>query len=89
MSSIKYKDRPEEIGFDVKEVGIIIGSVVENVLKLEKILNPDVIILGVKKKRFWLDSFIVTFIARRYPKPSHLLLSTNLVMREETWIMRK
>lgn len=48
-----YKDRLEEVGFNVREVRIIIGNVVEEVLKLEKILNPDVIVLGVEKKGFF------------------------------------
>ena len=47
-----YKDRLEEAGFEVKKVKIVLGNILEEVLKLEKVLNPDVIVFGMEKKGF-------------------------------------
>jgi nucleotide-binding universal stress UspA family protein len=48
-----YKDRLVEVGFQVRQVKIFFGSVAEEVLRLEKVLNPDFIIFGMKKKSFF------------------------------------
>ena len=45
-----YKERLEEVGFDVRQVKIVLGNILEEVLRLEKVLNPDVIIFGMEKK---------------------------------------
>ncbi len=47
-----YKERLEEAGLEVKQVKMIFGNVSEEVLKLEKLLNPDLIVFGMEKRSF-------------------------------------
>lgn len=47
-----YKERLEEAGLDVRQVKIIFGSISEEVLRLERLLNPDMIIFGMEKRGF-------------------------------------
>jgi nucleotide-binding universal stress UspA family protein len=53
----EYKRRLEEAGFDVKQVKIFFGSVCEEVIKLEKLVKPDFIVFGMKKRGF-LERFL-------------------------------
>ncbi|AAB91101.1 universal stress protein [Archaeoglobus fulgidus] len=47
-----YRERLEEAGLEVKQVKIILGNVSEEVLRLEKLLNPDLIVFGMEKRGF-------------------------------------
>ncbi|WP_202320288.1 universal stress protein [Archaeoglobus neptunius] len=47
-----YIDRLEEAGFNVTQVKIIFGSVTEEILNLEKITEPDIIIFGMEREGF-------------------------------------
>ncbi len=48
-----YKDRLVDAGFNVRQVKIFFGNVGEEVLKLEKAVNPDFIMFGMRKRKFF------------------------------------
>jgi len=47
-----YKERLEDAGLRVREVKIIFGKISEEVLRLEKLINPDLIVFGIEKRGF-------------------------------------
>ncbi len=47
-----YRDRLENEGINVEQINIIFGDILDEVLKFERLINPDLIILGVGKHNF-------------------------------------